>query len=201
MKVDLYKMAEWFASAEQDSEMKKENVEKDLTLCSICLSMINEPKALPCLHTYCFKCLSEWAKPTSTSFTCPMRRKECTLPSGGVAGLENNFFVTKLKDRKTVNMKLASKDCKIICTSCEGSGQIAVARCFECDDFLCENCLRSHKTMRLMKSHHTFSLAELRSGKADPVAKAEYCNKHKGQELWIYCETCNYGNMSRLYGI
>ena len=153
--------------------------------------MINDPKSLPCLHTYCFKCLSEWAKPTSTSVTCPMCRKECTLPSDGVAGLESNFFVTKLKDRKTVNLKLASKDCKIPCTNCEGSDQAAVARCFQCDDFLCANCLKSHKTLRLTRGHHTFTLDELRSGKVDPIAKAEYCSKHKGQELWIYCETCN----------
>ncbi|XP_072018693.1 uncharacterized protein [Amphiura filiformis] len=173
-----------------DSLEEKKYDEEDLTMCSICLSTIEHPKALPCLHTYCFKCLSEWAKSTSTTVTCPICRKVWTLPADGVTGLENNFLVTKLKDRKNVHKKLASKDCKIPCSSCDGSGQPAVARCVECDDFLCENCLKSHKTMRALKGHHTFSLDELRSGKADPVEKANYCSKHTDQVLWIYCETC-----------
>ncbi|XP_072019703.1 uncharacterized protein [Amphiura filiformis] len=173
-----------------DSLEEKQYDEEDLTMCSICLATIEKPKALPCLHTYCFKCLSEWAKSTSKTVTCPICRKVWTLPTDGVAGLEKNFLVTKLKDRKTVHKKLASKDCKIPCSSCDGSGQPAVARCVECDDFLCENCLKSHKTMRALKGHHTFSLDELRSGKADPVEKANYCIKHTDQVLWIYCETC-----------
>ncbi|XP_072042777.1 E3 ubiquitin-protein ligase TRIM56-like [Amphiura filiformis] len=164
--------------------------DEDLTMCSICLSTIEQPKALPCLHTYCFKCLSEWAKSTSTTITCPICRKEWTLPTNGVAGLESNFLVTKLKDRKTLYTKLASKNCQIPCTNCEGSDQPAVARCVECDDFLCEYCLKSHKNMRKLKGHHTFSLDELRSGKVDPVEKTEHCSKHTDQVLWIYCETC-----------
>ena len=176
---------------EKRFEDEKGDSIEDLTTCSICLSMIDKPKALPCLHTFCFKCLSEWAKSASKTVTCPVCRKKFTLPPGGVLGLENNFFVTKLKDRKIISKKLARKDCKIPCTSCEGFDRAAVARCFECDDFLCRNCLKSHKSVRSLKSHHTFTLDQLRSGKADPVAKAEYCNKHKGQELWIYCETCN----------
>ncbi|XP_072018692.1 uncharacterized protein [Amphiura filiformis] len=173
-----------------DSLEEKKYDEEDLTMCSICLSTNEQPKALPCLHTYCFKCLSAWAKSTSTTVTCPICRKVWTLPADGVAGLESNFLVTKLKDRKTVHKKLASKDCKIPCTGCEESDQPAIARCVECDDFLCKNCLKSHKTMRKLKGHHTFSLNELRSGKADPVEKEEYCSKHTGQVLWIYCETC-----------
>ncbi|XP_072041640.1 uncharacterized protein [Amphiura filiformis] len=162
----------------------------DLTMCSICLSMIEQPKALPCLHTYCLKCLSEWAKSTSTTITCPICRKVWTLPTDGVAGLESNFLVTKLKDRKTVYKKLANKDCQIPCTNCEGSDQPAVARCVECDDFLCEHCLKAHKIIRKLKGHHTFSLEELRSGKVDPVEKSEHCSIHTDQVLWIYCETC-----------
>ncbi|XP_072018880.1 uncharacterized protein [Amphiura filiformis] len=173
-----------------DSLEEKKYDEEDLTMCSVCLSTIEQPKALPCLHTYCFKCLSEWAKSTSNTVTCPICRKVWTLPADGVAGLESNFLVTKLKDRKTVYKKLASKDCQIPCTNCEESGQPAVARCVECDEFLCQNCLKSHKTFRMLNGHHTFSLDELRSGKADPVKKAEYCTKHTDQVLWIYCETC-----------
>ncbi len=163
--------------------------EEDLTTCSICLSMIEEPKALPCLHTYCLKCLTEWAKSTD-KIKCPICRKEWTLPADGVAGLESNFLVNKLKERKCVQKKLVKKDSKIPCTNCDGIFQPAVARCVECDDFLCESCLKSHKTMRKLKGHHTFSLDELRTGKADPVEKVEYCRKHEGQVLWIYCETC-----------
>ena len=51
--------------------------------------------------------------------------------------------MTKLKDRKAVSRQLMDKDVKIVCTSCDVSdGNEAVARCLECDDFLCDNCFK-----------------------------------------------------------
>ncbi|XP_072041839.1 uncharacterized protein [Amphiura filiformis] len=86
------------------------------------------------------------------------------------------------------------KDVKIVCTSCDVSdGNEAVARCLECDDFLCSNCSKTHKTLRSIRSHSVLSLVELRSGKVSLVKKnkEEHCMEHTGQVLWFYCKTCD----------
>ena len=43
-------MAEGFSHVELD-------VEDDLLYCSVCMEEYEDPRALPCLHTFCYKCL------------------------------------------------------------------------------------------------------------------------------------------------
>ena len=45
---------------------------KDLTRCGICNDIINEPKTLHCLHTFCLECMREWSKPSRESVTDPI---------------------------------------------------------------------------------------------------------------------------------
>ena len=77
---------------------------KDLTRCGICNEIINEPKALPCLHTFCLECIREWSKPNRKSVTCPIVacKKTTPMPPNGVDGLPGNVFVSSLIDRRSV---------------------------------------------------------------------------------------------------
>ncbi|XP_072047198.1 E3 ubiquitin-protein ligase TRIM33-like [Amphiura filiformis] len=89
--------------------------------------------------------------------------------------------------------QLYEKDAKIPCTSCDNSDNQAVGRCAECNDFLCEKCAESHKSLRVLKHHHVPTLEELRSGKLTMhnLPEQEMCPKHKGEVLRFYCETCD----------
>ncbi|XP_052780296.1 uncharacterized protein LOC128217293 [Mya arenaria] len=57
----------------------------DLLHCSICLEKFQQPRALPCLHTFCHLCLQEFIDTSarkgnlSSGFECPVCRRE-TLP-------------------------------------------------------------------------------------------------------------------------
>ena len=125
------------------SKPTKQFTDDDLITCSICHIEMEHSRSLVCLHTYCLKCLREWSKNKKDEVICPLYREPTPLPPNGVDGLRSNFFVTKLKDRKAVRRQLTDKDVKIVCTSCDVTdGNLAEARCFECDDFLCGSCVK-----------------------------------------------------------
>ncbi len=68
--------------------MAKGNVSKEdlteLVKCSLCLHQFREPRALPCLHTYCLSCLQDYvtAKMNPRTLKCPICQAECVIPAG-----------------------------------------------------------------------------------------------------------------------
>lgn len=179
-----------------------EDSEEDLVHCGICFAEMDKPKALPCLHTFCLKCLTSWSETSAKKqpdkymnvISCPSCREENPLPQGGVKNLRSNFFVTKLKERKSIQRQLNVKDAKIPCTSCteDTTPGIAVARCVECNDFLCDKCVGVHESVRILQKHKLLTLNELRTGKLvmPNLTEQETCRKHKGEVIRFYCETC-----------
>ncbi|XP_072046771.1 E3 ubiquitin-protein ligase TRIM45-like [Amphiura filiformis] len=173
----------------------------DLVQCGICHAAIEKPKALPCLHTFCLKCLTSWVESSAKkhpdkykdAVSCPTCREDFPLPKGGVKELRTNFFVSKLKERNEIMKKLYEKDARIPCTSCDNSENQAVGRCIECNDFLCKKCVDIHKSVRVLKHHHVLTLEELRTGKLTMhnLPEQEMCPKHKREVLNFYCETCD----------
>ena len=39
--------------------------------CSICLEFFSDPRVLPCLHTYCLKCLQGLVSDRKSDLSCP----------------------------------------------------------------------------------------------------------------------------------
>ena len=152
-----------------------------LTDCGICLSEIENPKALPCLHSFCLKCLRRVKHPAGV-LTCPLCQEDITLPKDGVDGLRDNFFINQLKERKAIRKMGAVK---MTCICCGTTEQVVAARCIDCNGFLCQHCVASHTRLAPLKSHSVYTLEELRSGKVDAskLVKEECCQKHKDQVL------------------
>ena len=187
--------------AESKLRSTEEPSNADLVQCGICFAVIDKPKALPCLHTFCLKCLTSWvessAKKNPDKYTnavsCPNCREDFPLPKGGAKEFKTNFFVSKLKERNSIQKKLHEKNANIPCTSCDPSDSKAIGRCVECDDFLCKKCIDNHKSMRVLRQHHVLTLDELRAGKLTMhnLPEQEICPKHTGEVLRFYCETCD----------
>ena len=59
--------------------------------CSICLCELDEPRVLPCIHSFCLECLERYCssrnKLTGDDVPCPECRTEFNIPKDGVAGL------------------------------------------------------------------------------------------------------------------
>ena len=69
----------------------------DLVTCSICLENFQDARALPCLHSYCKRCLHGLLTPQGR-ITCPHCRLEHEIPDGDVSKLKSNFFVKNVLD-------------------------------------------------------------------------------------------------------
>ncbi|XP_072050640.1 uncharacterized protein [Amphiura filiformis] len=166
---------------------------QDLTQCGICLSLIKEPKALPCLHSFCLKCLSKDAEDRRGTVVCPMCRQDFLIPPEGIKGFITNFVINTLKDRQEVLSRLQTKDARIPCSCCGATDNKAGAYCTDCGGFICEKCVDFHNTDLSVNNHKTVPFVDLQSGKVDikSVMRQEYCKKHKGQILEFYCKTCD----------
>uniref|UniRef100_A0A8C6PM95 Tripartite motif-containing protein 2 n=2 Tax=Nothobranchius furzeri TaxID=105023 RepID=A0A8C6PM95_NOTFU len=73
-------------------------IDKQFLICSICLDRYENPKVLPCLHTFCERCLQNYIPAHSLTLSCPVCRQTSILPEKGVVALQNNFFITNLMD-------------------------------------------------------------------------------------------------------
>ncbi|XP_028631405.1 tripartite motif-containing protein 3 isoform X1 [Arvicanthis niloticus] len=73
-------------------------MDKQFLVCSICLDRYRCPKVLPCLHTFCERCLQNYIPPQSLTLSCPVCRQTSILPEQGVSALQNNFFISSLME-------------------------------------------------------------------------------------------------------
>ena len=54
------------------NETQKQQLE-NLISCAICLDYFNDPRILPCSHTFCLRCIQKTAASNRGRFECPLR--------------------------------------------------------------------------------------------------------------------------------
>ena len=166
-------------------EVKKATI--NLT-CPICYQLFNNPKYLPCHHSYCEQCLEKMQ--VQNKIICPECRKEAIVPPGEVKNLPNNFFINRMVDELVLKRKVEGEE-EVKCDECDEDDPV-VAYCPECNMFYCQTCNELHKRSKRFRGHGIVPLTELRSNKdvtIQPKAKAPICKEHD-IELLFYCETC-----------
>ena len=169
----------------------------DITECPICTEVYTDPRVLPCVHTYCLKCIEAWSKDKQPGdeVACPLCRKEFTLSSNGVDDLPKNFFVTNLlqmKESSSVESKTS------LCEACSGGDEseskvknVASVYCIECQMKICENCERGHKAIKLTRSHKLIKIGEKTNVETFYQSMPpSYCDQHEDENLKIYCLEC-----------
>lgn len=157
------------------------------TKCGLCHDTFNNPKVLPCFHTFCESCLeSNLEHPDKV--TCPRCAQECVLSSKGISSLLTDFAVCSLIE--------ASEE-KVFCTSCKSRTTDAVARCYDCKNFLCSNCVMAHQFMHCFEGHRVMNLGaeplkeDSQNGMISPSDRIITCTRHKMEALKYFCRTCN----------
>ena len=69
--------------------------------------------------------------------------------------------------------------------------QPAVARCVECQDYLCQSCVNMHRRLKKSSGHKIVSLSLVEGNDSYTILEQKrYCSDHKGEELKLYCRTC-----------
>ena len=156
--------------------------------CSICLEPFNDPRVLPCLHTYCLKCLQSLVSGKRSDLSCPQCGTKHEIPKGGVGSyLCDLSILPELEATKVTTEIEQTKLCDFCITD-----EVAVSYCNECKEYLCEYCKGMHKRGK-RSSTHTVTLLEeaalfgsLYVNKQDP-----YCSQHRDYKLEIFCKTCD----------
>ena len=74
--------------------------------------------------------------------TCPSCHTDCQLGPAGVAGLLPDYGVSGVHDAQLDGA---------YCTGCKSRESSAVARCFDCSNFLCANCVMAHQVSTFYK--------------------------------------------------
>ncbi|ELT98473.1 hypothetical protein CAPTEDRAFT_177644 [Capitella teleta] len=79
-----------------------ERVGDELLTCSICYDHYEQPKVLPCLHTYCQKCIARHYEVhrlrQSGQLSCPSCRELIKPPPGGIAAFRNDGAVKRTEE-------------------------------------------------------------------------------------------------------
>lgn len=160
--------------------------DSQLLHCGICTRRYSNPKVLPCLHTFCERCLISYTPPESLTLTCPVCRQQSILPKDGVPGLQSNTWVRGVMEAMD---GAATGPCSI----CHQANP--TARCHQCQVAFCAGCAQAHVQDSGSESHSVVSLADSESGVPDTNGFHDdnttlYCPSHQGQTLRFYCRDC-----------
>ena len=183
---------------QQGADSNWEKVRQEVT-CAICLELLDDPKSMPCLHTYCKKCLMEALtkrphdpdRPRDRpAINCPLCRAEVALSDQGIEALPSNFSATRLVETVQLQDKLEQNKTPL-CDGCKKND--AAASCCDCGGFfLCANCIAVHKNVPLTKKHTLMTLKDLSTPKTSvaSVKSSPFCQKHPEEMLKLYCQDC-----------
>ena len=185
-------------SDQQGGESNWEKVRQEVT-CAICLELLDDPKSMPCLHTYCKKCLMQalTKRPHDPdlprdrpAINCPLCRAEVALSNQGIEALPSNFSATRLVETVQLQDKLEQNKTPL-CDGCKKND--AASSCCDCGEFfLCANCITVHKNVPSTKNHTLMTLKDLSTPKTSvaSVKSSPFCQKHPEEMLKLYCQDC-----------
>uniref|UniRef100_A0A8C8RGW7 RING-type E3 ubiquitin transferase n=1 Tax=Pelusios castaneus TaxID=367368 RepID=A0A8C8RGW7_9SAUR len=198
--------------AERGGEAAQLNL---LDTCGVCGQHIQSrrPKLLPCLHSFCLRCLpppdrylmlppaapkelqtpasptSPGPAPASPLHCTPVGVIRCPICSQECAErhIIDNFFV---KDTTEVPSSTVEKSNQV-CTSCEDNAE-ANGFCVECVEWLCKTCIRAHQRVKFTKDHTVRQKEEVSPEAVGMNSQRPvFCPYHKKEQLKLYCETCD----------
>ena len=166
--------------------------------CSICTKALDEPKTLPCFHSFCKICLAGYIVTERENarkkggaqhlFTCPTCRTKFEPEKGN--GAEQitpaNCFINHM-------LGIQQQTQKFPCESCKAHVSVT-CRCVECERYLCENCLKIHNNWPDFEQHVVMTLEELARPENHSKVKKKpgLCLKrgHGNKPYEFYCNIC-----------
>ena len=165
--------------------------------CSVCLEPPTEPRALPCRHVFCTKCLQglldDVKEEGAEYLVCPNCRDE-TAPPASVEELRFDYATQKSVECRSFCVtaaKQTEEPCKC-CGKRDTADKEPAAYCSDCGGGqgcgICHDCVQLHLSHMHFREHKFvdwkyFSVDTL---KLKPLRK---CPSHK-LEIQLFCEQC-----------
>ena len=162
--------------------------------CPLCLETVNNPKTLPCLHSFCLECLDKHAgfarRQLQATIKCPVCQTSFQIPEGdSFKNLPTSYHLNRLVD------VLALKDSGAQaqkCGSCD-ENNTASSYCFVCQSFLCTPCFEAHQRLKATRGHRNVLIQKLQEQDVQElIHRPVMCSQqyHENQPLEFYCEEC-----------
>ena len=152
--------------------------------CCICLQVYEDPRNLPCGHTFCLKCIQD-----NTSRLCPLCKAVWPIPAIGFHDLPKNFIAKSLIE------SLPSM------SNCVGPLEKSSSRhgpvlffCVDCWDPLCKECAREHTLLDKPTKHHEVKrMVDIDQSdiKKYNEQKNLACSEHKDETIKFFCINCD----------
>lgn len=157
--------------------------------CQYCREPVQEPKVLSCFHTICTNCLDK------NKYSCPRCQTE------SIENILSSILFAPTEPTDNLH--------NIRCTGCKTKKLDAVARCVDCVNYLCSNCVMAHQFMHCFESHRVVNLTDIKEEHKNGITngstltngilsngtltngeKNMLCPRHKSEFLKYYCRTC-----------
>uniref|UniRef100_A0A3P9IBI7 E3 ubiquitin-protein ligase TRIM71 n=1 Tax=Oryzias latipes TaxID=8090 RepID=A0A3P9IBI7_ORYLA len=183
---------------------------------------------LPCLHAFCRQCLEGQRSPSDPlKLRCPTCDQKVCISEAGVDSLpSSNFLFSNLLDvvvssedqiqNKNGHHHRGGLVGEPQCSSCDEENP-ATSQCLDCQEYLCDNCVRAHQRVRLTKDHfierlgESFHPSRVNANSSQPVVsvsiaqslqnnfallslfqdRMSFCQQHDGEVFLFFCETCS----------
>ena len=109
--------------------------------CGICLELFQDPRSLPCLHTFCRECIQRSLNEESHSLKCPVCRAKHELGEGAGPLPVNQYALRELPLKRLQQQREdnGGPHQLVECKSC-GEQAVMVAWCEDCDAMICQSC-------------------------------------------------------------
>ena len=167
------------------------------TICHLCSKSYNDPRILPCLHSFCLQCLHNEIEKSGSKlmFQCPICERNTSIPVGDASVLHQNLHLG-FEVEVAEYMSTIVNNREVYCNECmDGSNSPAVVFCCTCRQFLCKHCHNHHKRSRHLSKHDLVGLDPEAARQLHTTMKPRdhYCSQpnHEDNKLNFYCETCS----------
>nr|XP_055059304.1 tripartite motif-containing protein 16-like [Misgurnus anguillicaudatus] len=157
-------------------------VVQDQFSCSICLDLLKDPVTIPCGHSYCKSCITDyWDQ--KRDYNCPQCRQ--TFTTRPVLGKNTMQAEVVEKLKKTKRQAAHPDHCyaepgDVKCDVCTQRKHKAVKSCLVCLNSYCQNHLEQHEKFFRGKKHDLIDATER--------LQEMICPQHD-KALEIYCRT------------
>ena len=167
---------------------------KEQTTCGSCQQQYNNPKTLPCLHSYCLQCLERASskEADNTQVWCPECKKRISIDNTILDTLPKAFCIVRQVQLYMFLQKVTGR-AEVKCEKCSTKPARAGSFCNDCGKFVCDLCVQIHRSWTEFQRHKVVTIGELKESFRDntPPAQADFltCKLH-GKQCTVFCETC-----------
>jgi hypothetical protein len=160
------------AMATVSSTISKTTLE-NLVKCAICLDYYNDPRLLPCSHTFCYQCIENLCKEDGYC-QCPMR--------------------DKMKIHRNIISQLPINRIAKDLVECISKSSLSEIECDHCkkikSEFYCKTCSKNYCTLCLKHEH---DINQLNTHKINTIINKNpnnLCSEHSEEKLKYWCNKC-----------